>query len=58
MYQYMEYSESRGTWNIIGEDGEWLFEGTYEQCCHMMDCAYDDDDPCLDWRGYAESEDD
>ena len=32
----MEYSEYRGTWNIIA-DGEWYFEGTYDQCCDVMD---------------------
>lgn len=32
----MEYSEERGTWNVIA-DGEWYFEGTYEQCCEVMD---------------------
>ena len=24
------YSEERGTWNVVC-DGEWYFEGTYEQ---------------------------
>lgn len=26
----MVYSEERGTWNVIA-DGEWYFEGNYEQ---------------------------
>ncbi len=31
----MEYSESRGTWNVIA-DNEWYYEGTYEQCCDVV----------------------
>lgn len=26
----LEYSEERGTWNVFC-DGEWYFEGNYEQ---------------------------
>ena len=33
--QYMEYSESRGTWNLF-VNGEWYLEGTYEQCENAM----------------------
>ena len=39
----MEYSEVRGTWNVIA-DHEWYFEGTYEQCCDVVNnllCAED-----------------
>lgn len=32
----MIYSESRGTWNLFNE-AEWYFEGTFEQCCEMME---------------------
>lgn len=36
----MEYSENRGTWNIYDTDtGEWMLEGTYEQCEAFMDIA-------------------
>ena len=28
------YSEERGTWNLF-VDGEWIYEGTYEQCEDM-----------------------
>ena len=31
----MEYSESRKTWNVFA-DGEWYFEGTFEQCQDVM----------------------
>ena len=33
--QELIYSEERGTWNLI-VNGEWYFEGEYEQCCEMM----------------------
>ena len=33
--QEIVYSEERGTWNLI-VNGEWYFEGTYEQCSDMM----------------------
>ena len=33
--QTMIYSEERGTWNLI-VNGEWYFEGTWEQCEQMM----------------------
>ena len=29
--QELIYSEERGTWNLF-VNGEWYFEGTYEQC--------------------------
>lgn len=32
-------SEERGTWNVI-VNGEWYFEGTYEQCCDVADTYY------------------
>lgn len=43
MYQdiTMVHSEGRGTWNVI-VDGEWYFEGTYEQCCEVMDNLFDE----------------
>ena len=37
----MEYSEARGTWNIIDtEYNEWIYEGTYDQCCALMDAHF------------------
>lgn len=33
--QELIYSEERGTWNLF-VNGEWYFEGTYEQCEEMM----------------------
>lgn len=36
------YSESRGTWNLV-VDGEWIFEGSYEQCEDMyFNCMEDE----------------
>lgn len=33
----MEYSESRGTWNVFDTSThEWVYEGTFEQCCDMV----------------------
>lgn len=33
----MEYSEERGTFNVFDIDThEWIFEGTFEQCCDMV----------------------
>ena len=33
----MEYSEARGTWNVIDlSTHEWVFEGTFDQCCDMV----------------------
>lgn len=33
----MEFSESRGTWNVIDTDThEWVYEGTFEQCSDMV----------------------
>ena len=42
--QHIEYSESRGTWNLF-VDGEWYLEGTYEQCEEAMfnNAVYEDD---------------
>lgn len=42
----MEYSESRGTWNVF-VDGEWYLEGTYEQCDKCVETFWlcDDDEP-------------
>ena len=39
----MVFSETRGTWNVIA-DGEWYFEGNYDQCCKIMDSFYQDED--------------
>ena len=33
--QTLVYSEERGTWNLI-VNGEWYYEGTYEECTEMM----------------------
>ena len=35
MAQELIYSEERGTWNLF-VDGEWYFEGDYEQCEELM----------------------
>lgn len=33
----MEYSEFRGTWNVFDTSThEWVYEGTFEQCCDMV----------------------
>ena len=48
----MVYSEGRGTWNVIA-DGEWYFEGDYEQCCEVMDnlfCSDEYDDGWDRWE--------
>lgn len=35
----MIYSEERGTWNVF-VDGEWYFEGTYEEAVNVfMNCV-------------------
>lgn len=36
MWLTCEFSEERGTWNVFSEDGEWIFEGTMEQCFEMV----------------------
>lgn len=41
MNKTMQYSEERQTWNVF-IDGEWYFEGTYEQCCEVMDSFVDE----------------
>lgn len=33
--QEVIYSEERGTWNLI-VNGEWYYEGTFEECSDMM----------------------
>lgn len=33
--QELIYSEERKTWNLF-VNGEWYFEGDYEQCADMM----------------------
>ncbi len=40
------YSPERGTWNVIINDVEWYFEGTYEQCVEVAQriTAADPDD--------------
>ena len=35
MNQNLVFSEARQTWNVF-VDGEWYFEGTYEQCETVM----------------------
>ena len=39
----MQYSENRGTWNVF-VDNEWYYEGTYEQCCTVMDSFVEEED--------------
>ena len=42
--QRLCYSEERNTWNLF-VNGEWYFEGNYEQCSEMMmNNAIDDND--------------
>ena len=49
--QTLEYSEERGTWNLF-VNGEWYFEGDYEQCSEMMfNNAVDDNDDYYDDDG-------
>lgn len=33
------YSETRGTWNVF-VNGEWYFEGDYEQASEVCDSFY------------------
>lgn len=41
MNQELIYSKERGTWNLF-VNGEWYYEGNYEQCEEMMfNNAYD-----------------
>ena len=35
MEQHVIYSEERGTWNLF-VNGEWYYEGTFEECSDMM----------------------
>lgn len=39
----MEYSESRGTWNVF-VDFEWYYEGTYEQAERILESFYWEDE--------------
>lgn len=39
----MEYSEERGTWNVI-VNGEWYFEGNYEQAERVFWTFFFDED--------------
>ena len=46
MNQYITYNEERNTYNLF-VDGEWYYEGTYEQCSDMMfnnACDYYEED--------------
>lgn len=38
----LEYSQLRDTWNVF-VNGEWYFEGNYEQACNVADSFYFDD---------------
>ena len=58
--QELIYSEERKTWNLF-VNGEWYFEGDYEQCADMMwnnavddsdDYYGDDGDRYIDEFGY------
>lgn len=41
----MIYSKERDTWNVFLDDGEWYFEGTWEECCRVMDSfSYEEED--------------
>lgn len=51
--QRMEYSESRGTWNLF-VNGEWYLEGTYEQCEEAMFNNACDEDEEIDFKITAE----
>ena len=45
------YSEARDSWNVI-VDGEWYFEGTYEQaekCAETFWFGDDEEDTDVDW---------
>ena len=44
MNQNLVFSEERQSWNLF-VDGEWYFEGTYEQCEDMMFNNMVDDTP-------------
>ena len=48
--QELIYSEERGTWNLF-VNGEWYFEGEYEQCADMMwnNAADDNEDDFYDY---------
>ena len=39
----LEYSESRGTWNVI-VNGEWYYEGNYEQAENVFNSFFWNDD--------------
>ena len=39
----MIYSEERETYNVF-VNGEWYYEGNYEQCCDVADSFYYADD--------------
>lgn len=53
VYQEMQYSKSRGTWNLF-VNGEWYMEGTYEEVNDaFMRNYYGDDDEELN-PGYEE----
>ena len=38
-YVIITYSEERETYNVF-VDGEWYYEGDYEQCCSVADSFY------------------
>lgn len=38
-----EYSQLRGTWNVF-VNGEWYYEGTYEDALEVANSFYDDND--------------
>lgn len=37
----MIWSEERGTWNVF-VNGEWYYEGNYEEACNVADSFYFD----------------
>ena len=41
------YSEERDTWNVV-VNGEWYFEGNYEQAENVFNSFFVDDDEVLD----------
>lgn len=36
-----EYSQLRGSWNVF-VNGEWYYEGDYEDACSVANSFYDD----------------
>ena len=54
---YVVYSDVRESYNVVTDDGEWYYEGTYEECERMVENHFNclaEEEEARCYAGYAE----